>query len=87
MSLNPDPSAIYRAHPGLSGEVERRDVVFRFRLDAEERKAKSPWIMSGRTGLASEEEEVWRQLGRGELSEADALGAITTLMERYYGSP
>jgi hypothetical protein len=87
MSSEPDLSTIYRANLGLYNEILARDAVFRRHLDEEKRRAVAPWVMAGRVELASDEQDVWRKLGRGELTPHEALDALTDLMEQYYGAP
>ena len=71
--------------PGLIRELEALDTVFRMDMDMKQRRAKSPWIMEGRSGLRQEEDAVWDRLYAGLISEDEALEEITTLMKVYYG--
>ena len=71
--------------PGLIRELEALDTGFRMDMDMKQRRAKSPWIMEGRSGLRQEEDAVWDRLYAGLISEDEALEEITTLMKVYYG--
>jgi hypothetical protein len=85
--MNTDLNAIFQKHLDTCYEIERRDVVFRRDLSFEERRIKAPWIMTGRSALANEEEAVWRKLGDQSITPDEALREITLLMESYYGKP
>lgn len=78
-------SAIVRRNLDTFYEIEAMDTGFRFDLDGDQRREKTPWIMMGREALATEELGVWQRLNRGELSKADALAEMRALMATYYG--
>lgn len=76
--------ALVASHLNVFYEIEALDTQFRYRLNAEERREKSPWIMLGRGELQTEELEVWRELDRGVIADAQAIEKFSKLMERYY---
>lgn len=77
-------TALVKSHLNVYHEVEAMDSVFRFRLNEKTSKTKSPWIMLGRRELQLEELQVWRELDKGEISDAQAIEKFSRLMERYY---
>lgn len=71
---------------GLLNELEARDVVFRMDLDQGQRREKAPWVAQfGKGDLEKEDQAIWQQLFDGQITELEALDAMTALMERYYG--
>lgn len=84
MSIWDEISAIVRRNLDVFYETEAMDTGFRFKFDAEQRRAKAPWIMMGREELADEELEVWRKLDRDELTKGEAITEMRGLMARYY---
>ena len=70
--------------PGLIRELEALDTGFRMDMDMEQRRAKAPWLMEGRSGLRQEEDAIWDRLVAGLISEDEALKKITKLMKGYY---
>jgi hypothetical protein len=76
----------HRDFPELINELEARDTVFRRNLESAQRREKPPWIATfGKGDLQKEDEALWQKLFDGKLTEEGALGAMTDLMERYYG--
>lgn len=73
----------------LLNELEARDAVFRSDFDEKENEEKMPWLMFGARGGEIEEEDkaIWQQLFKGAITEEQALGMMTDLMERYFGRP
>ena len=84
MDISEEISTIVRRNLDVFYETEAMDSAFRFQFDAEQRRAKAPWIMMGREQLASDELAVWRKLDRGDLSREEALAEMRALMATYY---
>ena len=49
----------FMKYPGLIRELEALETGFRMDMDINQRRAKIPWIMEGRSGLRQEEDAVW----------------------------
>lgn len=77
-------SEIVRRNLKVFYEIEALDTGFRRTFDPEQRRDKAPWIMMGREELADEELGVWRKLDRGEVSDAEAIAEMQSLMATYY---
>lgn len=77
-------TALVQTHHAVFNEIERRDTVFRRRFSDEDRRRVAPWTMAGRKALQQEEFDLWVRLGANEMSAAEAIEAMTDLMEVYY---
>ena len=75
---------IIRRHNNVYQEIERRDVVFRFDFDQAKRRKIFPYIY-GIEEINEEENKIWTLLGKGEITETEAIENITNLLEKYYG--
>ena len=84
MNVHDEIVAVVQAHLDVFAEVEALDVEMRRSLNADARRQKLPWILNGRPELAVEELRVWRSLHSGELTKANAIICMQSLMSSYY---
>ena len=68
--------------PGLIRELEALETGFRMDMDINQRRAKIPWIMEGRSGLRQEEDPQKKQ-GLGNFPEA----LLTTASKNRFRQP